>query len=62
MSTWCIVMSSTTAIVEVAKIVQDESEHIRVYASKFEEYKRFFRDTLTEEAIIAMFLNNVIRT
>ena len=59
LSTWCIVMSSTTAIVEVAKIVQEEQEHIRVYASKFEEYKRFFWDTLTEEAIIAMFLNNV---
>ena len=49
-------MSSTTAIVEVAKIVQEEQEPIRVYASKFKEYKRFFRDTLTEEAIIAMFL------
>ena len=46
LSTWCIVMSSTTAIVEVAKIVQEEHEHIRVYASKFEDYKRFFRGYL----------------
>ena len=52
-------MSSTTAIVEVAKVYQKEHEHIRVYASKFEELHRFFRSTLTEEAVIGLFLNNV---
>ena len=34
-------------------------EHIRVYASKFEELNRFFKDTLTKEAVIGLFLNNV---
>ena len=57
--TWCVYMSSTTAIVEVAKVYQKEHEHIRVYASKFEELHRFFRSTLTEEAVIGLFLNNV---
>ena len=52
-------MSSTTAIVEVAKVYQKEHEHIRVYASKFVELHRFFRSTLTEESVIGLFLNNV---
>ena len=52
-------MSSTTAIVEVAKVHQRESDHIRVYSAKFEEYCCFFQDTLTEEAVISLFLNNV---
>ena len=52
-------MSSTSAIVEVAKVYQKEHEHIRVYASKFEELHRFFKDTLTKEAVIGLFLNNV---
>ena len=59
LQTWCVVMSSTTAIVEVAKVHQRESDHIRVYSNKFEEYCRFFKDTLTEEAVISLFLNNV---
>ena len=52
-------MSSTLAIVEVAKVYQKEHKHIRVYASKFEELHRFFKDTLTKEAVIGLFLNNV---
>ena len=57
--TWCVYRSSTTAIVEVAKVYQKEYEHIRVYASKFDELHRFFRCTLTEEAVIGLFLDNV---
>ena len=60
LSTWCIVISSMTAIVEVAKIVQEDHEHIRVYASKFEEYERFFQD-FDGRVFISMFLNNVCR-
>ena len=56
---WCVYMSSTTVIVEVAKVYQKEHEHIRVYASKFEELHRFFRSTLKEESVIVLFLNNV---
>ena len=41
-------MSFTSAIVEVAKLYQKEHEHIRVYASKFIDLHRFFKDTLTE--------------
>ena len=52
-------MSSTTAIIEVAKVHQRESDHIRVYLAKFKEYCCFFQDTLTEEAVISLFLNNV---
>ena len=52
-------MKSTNAIVEVAKVVQKEHEHICTYASKFKGYCQFFKNTLLEEAIIAMFLNNV---
>ena len=52
---WCIYMSSTLAIVEVAKVYQKEHEHIRVYASKFEELHRFFKDTFTKEAVIGLF-------
>ena len=44
---------------EVAKVIQKEHEHICTYASKFEGYCWFFKNTLSEEAIIAMFLNNV---
>ena len=43
--TLCVYMSSTLAIVEIAKVYQKEHEHIRVYASKFEELHRFFKDT-----------------
>ena len=50
---------SFNAIVDVAKIFQKENKHIWIYASNFEEYRRFFVETLTEEAIIAIFLNNV---
>ena len=57
--TWCVYMSSATAIVEVAKVYQKEYEHIRVYATKFEELHCFFRSTLTEEAVIGLLLNNV---
>ena len=53
------IMSSTPAIVEVAKVYQKENEHIRVYASKFNELHRFSRDTLTEESVISLFLNKV---
>ena len=56
---WCVVMTSTNAIVEVAKVVQKEHEHICIYASKFEGYCWFFKETLLEEAKIAMFLNNM---
>ena len=45
---WCVLMTATNAIVEVAKVVQKEHEHISVYASKFEEYRWFFKATLTE--------------
>ena len=30
-----------------------------MYLAKFEEYCCFFKDTLTEEAVISLFLNNV---
>ena len=30
-----------------------------MYLAKFEEYCHFFKDTLTEEAVISLFLNNV---
>ena len=56
---WCVVMTSTNAVLEVAKVVQKEPEHICSHASKFKGYCRFFKGTLLEEAIIAMFLNNV---
>ena len=52
-------MSSTSAIVEVAKVYQKEHEHIRVYASKIEELHKFFKDILTEESVIVLTLNNV---
>ena len=55
-------MTATDAIVEVAKLYQKEHEHICVYTSKFEEYWRFFKVTLTEEAMITMFLNNVLKS
>ena len=42
-----------------SKVYQKEHEHIRVYASKFEELHRFFKDTLIKEAVIGLFLNNV---
>ena len=44
---------------ELAKVYQKEHEHIRVYALKFKELHRFFKDTLTKEAVIGLFLNNV---
>ena len=56
---WCVVLTATNVIVEVAKVVQKYYEHICNNASKFEECCRFFKGTLLEEAIIAMFLNNV---
>ena len=59
LQTWCVYMSSTLAIVEVSKVYQKEHEHIWVYASKFEDLHRFFKDTLTKEAVIELFLNNV---
>ena len=37
LQTWRVVMSSTTAIVEVAKVHQSELDHIRLYLAKFEE-------------------------
>ena len=52
-------MSSTTAIVKMAKVHQRESDHICVYSAKFEEYCCFFQDTLTEETVISLFLNSV---
>ena len=52
-------MTSTNAFVEVAKVVQKEHEHICTYASKFKGYCWSFKNTLSEEALIAMFLNNV---
>ena len=61
LQTWCVVMIATDAIVEVAKCYQKKNEHICVYASKFEEYWRFFKATLTEEAMITMFLSNVCK-
>ena len=52
-------MLLTDAIMEVVKYYQKEHRHICVYTSKFKEYWRFFKSTLTEEAMITMFLNNV---
>ena len=51
-------MSSTKAIVEVAKVCQRGLDHICAYLAKFEEYCCFFKDTLTEEAVLFLFLNN----
>ena len=59
LQTYCVFMKSSNSIIEVAKCYQKEHEHICVYASKFEDYWRFFKATLTEEAMITMFLNNV---
>ena len=59
LQTRCVVVTATNAIVEVSKCYQKENEHICVYTSKFEEYWRFFKATLTEEAMITIFLNNV---
>ena len=36
LQTWCVVVSSTMAIIEVAKFHQRESDHICVYLAKFE--------------------------
>ena len=44
---------------EVAKFLSKENEHICSYASKFEGYQRFFKETLSGDVIIAMFLSNV---
>lgn len=59
LQTYYVVMTATNAIVEKAKCYQKENEHICVLASKYEEYWRFFKATLTEEAMITMFLNIV---
>ena len=61
LQTWCIAISSTTAIVEVAKVHQRELDHIHVYLAKFEEYYCFFKDTLTREAVISLFIINAQR-
>ena len=52
-------MTLNTAIVEVAKVHQKESDPFCVYAAKFEKYCCFFKYNLTEEAVIALYLNNV---
>ena len=39
--TWCFMMTSTNAIVEVAKEVQKEHEQFCIYASKFKGYCQF---------------------
>ena len=49
------------AIVKVAKVHQRDLNHIFVYLAKFEEYQCLFKDTLTEEAVISLFLNKVWR-
>ena len=54
-------MSSTIAIVEVAKVHQRESNYNSMYLAKFEEYCCFFKDLLTKDASISLFLNNVWR-
>ena len=61
LQTWHVVMFSTMAIVEVAKVHQRELDHIHVYLAEFEEYCCFFKNTLTEEAVTSLFLNNVFR-
>ena len=38
------------------KDLKKQNEHIYVYVSKFEGYRRFFKGTLLEEAIIDLFL------
>ena len=50
-----VFITSTNAIVEVAKVVQKEHEHIHIYASKFKGYCQFFKETLLEEALLPCF-------
>ena len=41
LQTWCVVMTATDAIVDVAKLYQKENEHIRVYASNLKNIVGF---------------------
>ena len=52
-------MSSTKAIVEANKLWQKEDEHIRIYASQFEELRRFFKECIDNRNCIEMFMGHV---
>ena len=56
---WCIHLSPTQAMSEVVCVKQQEDESVCLYISKFEGFKRFFVNAVTEETVIDLFLQNV---
>ena len=56
LQTWCVVMSSTMAIVEVAKVHQWELINSVFIWPSLRNTVLFFKDTLKEEAIISLIL------
>ena len=59
LQTWCVVMTSTQAIVEADKLEQKDDDHIRIYAAQFDEYRQFFKDCVDNHNCIEMCLNHV---
>ena len=59
LNSWCKVMNPMEAINCVGKLRQAEKDFIRDYISSFEEFFRFFVNTLSLQGCIKLFLANV---
>ena len=57
---WCIKLDPSDAIARACQVYQGEDGYIREYIVKFEELKRFFRET-SMSTIIDMYMSNSCR-
>ena len=55
-ASWCDIMTPTEALAKVMHMKQKEDEHIRIYASEFKDYMKFFEGMLTLKGCCELFL------
>ena len=53
---WCKILQLEQAIVEAEKLKQEEGDNIRIYITKFEKLRPFFKTSLSDKVTIRMFL------
>lgn len=55
---WCITYTPVQAFSKAMLLKQDEQEHMRVFASRFEEFRKFFRKDISRDLVIDVFMEN----
>ena len=55
-SVWYKFLQPEQVIVKSGRFKQEEGDNIRIYITKFEEFRWFFKNSLLDEVTVGMFL------